>query len=92
MLAAGADSIPEPRQPMAVVNDPGGQHRCQSLMQQFDTVWPSRQAYPNAQNAYQLREQGQAACQRGQYRNGIHDMKRALLQLHIKPVKPPKGP
>jgi len=64
--------------------------RCQNLVRQFDEAWPSHQTRADAELIVQWRNQGQGACQAGRYHEGIHDLKRALLRLGIKPVQPIK--
>ena len=61
--------------------------RCEHLAAQFDDAWPSNQDKPTAQLAYSLRQQGVQACQAGNYREGVHDLKHALLKLGINPVR-----
>jgi hypothetical protein len=59
---------------------------CQNLQRQFDVAWPSHRSYRGATAARELRLQGELTCRQGRFHEGLHELKRALMMIGMKPV------
>jgi hypothetical protein len=59
---------------------------CEHLLGQFDVAWSSHSALKRADAARRARDLGEAACREGRYGDGIHQLKRALQDLGLRPV------
>lgn len=59
---------------------------CQHLLGQFDVAWNAHSASKRAEAARRARDLGEAACHEGRYGDGVHQLKRALHDLGLKPV------
>jgi hypothetical protein len=80
VLSAPVGAVQKP----AVVTT--GPADCDHLIQQFDVAWKSHSAGKRADAAHRARDLGEAACHEGRYADGVHQLKRALHDLGLKPV------
>lgn len=78
-LAAGPASDPAAR--------PATQADCQSLLHQFDVAWGAHRDAPHAAEAKRSRDAGEASCNQKRYQEGVHELRRALHDIGLKPVK-----
>jgi hypothetical protein len=78
---AGVTAQPRPGAPVLGTDD------CQHLLAQFDVAWESHRASKRADAAHRVRDLGDAACREGRYGDGVHQLKRALHDLGMKPVR-----
>jgi len=78
---AGAAAPPEPAPRPATAAD------CESLMHQFDVAWPAHRESARAASAHQSRDLGETDCKQGRYTDGVHQLRRALHDIGVKPVK-----
>jgi hypothetical protein len=78
-LASGTNAPARP--PAATLSD------CQNLLKQFDVAWPAHRETARAASARHSRDQGEADCQGGRYADGVHNLRRALHDIGVKPVK-----
>jgi hypothetical protein len=65
---------------------------CEHLLTQFDVAWNAHSASKRAESARRTRDLGEAACHDGRYSDGVHQLKRALHDLGLKPVRRAVGP
>ncbi len=63
---------------------------CDHLLGQFDVAWTSHRTSKRADSARRARDLGEAACHEGRYADGVHQLKRALHDLGLKPVLRPQ--
>jgi hypothetical protein len=63
---------------------------CDHLLGQFDVAWTSHRTSKRADAAHRARDLGEAACHEGRYADGVHQLKRALHDLGLKPVRRPQ--
>jgi hypothetical protein len=80
-LAAGAPAPTRPAAPAATLSD------CRNLLKQFDVAWPAHRESARATGARHSRDLGEADCQGGRYADGVHNLRRALHDIGVKPVK-----
>jgi hypothetical protein len=80
-LAAGAPAPAHPAAPAATLSD------CRNLLKQFDVAWPAHHDSAHADSARRNRDLGEADCQGGRYADGVHNLRRALHDIGVKPVK-----
>jgi hypothetical protein len=81
-LAAGpAPGVAAPRAPAATQAD------CDNLLRQFDVAWPAHRDSARAAGARRSRDQGAAECHDGRFADGVHNLRRALHDIGVKPVK-----
>ncbi len=59
---------------------------CEHLLAQFDVAWNAHSASKRAEAARRARDLGEAACHDGRMSDGVHQLKRALHDLGLKPV------
>jgi|GEM_PF-757866 hypothetical protein len=64
---------------------------CAHLLAQFDVAWNSHRVSARADAAHRTRDLGEAACHEGRFSDGVHQLKRALHDLGLKPVRRPSG-
>lgn len=79
-LSAAAGAVPK-ASVVAV-----GSADCEHLLGQFDVAWKSHSSGKRAEAAHRARDLGEAACHEGRYADGVHQLKRALHDLGLKPV------
>jgi hypothetical protein len=60
---------------------------CQNLLKQFDVAWPAHRDSARAAAARHSRDLGEADCQAGRYAEAVHNLRRALHDIGVKPVK-----
>jgi hypothetical protein len=60
---------------------------CQNLLKQFDVAWPAHRDSARAASAHHSRDLGEADCQAGRYADAVHNLRRALHDIGVKPVK-----
>ena len=65
---------------------------CADLARQFDVSAPAHHGSAHAAAAQRDRDGGWAACQAGQYADGISQLRRALHAIGVKPVRLPVRP
>ena len=80
LALASGPSAPA-RAPVATLSD------CQNLLKQFDVAWPAHRDAARAASAHHSRDLGEADCQGGRYADGVHNLRRALHDIGVKPVK-----
>ena len=80
-LAAGAPAPTHPAAPAATLGD------CRNLLKQFDVAWPAHRDSAHAASARHSRDLGEADCQGARYADGVHNLRRALHDIGVKPVK-----
>jgi hypothetical protein len=80
-LASGPAAPTHPSAPVATQSD------CQNLLKQFDVAWPARRDSTHAESARHSRDLGEADCRDGRYADGVHNLRRALHDIGVKPVK-----
>jgi len=78
-LASGTNAPARP--PAATLSD------CQNLLKQFDVAWPAHREATRAASARHSRDQGEADCQGGRYADAVRNLRRALHDIGVKPVK-----
>jgi hypothetical protein len=76
-VRAAADATPRP--PTAA--------DCKSLLHQFDVAATAHRQAPHADRAQKSRDQGAGACAAGHYADGVHQLRHALHDIGVKPVK-----
>jgi len=87
LASAGAGAAgPEPAPRPATAAD------CESLMHQFDVAWPAHRESARAASAHQSRDVGETDCKQGRYADGVHQLRRALHDIGVKPVKAVAAP
>lgn len=79
--AWAAGPAPAPRAPPPTLSD------CQHLLRQFDVAWSAHRDSVRAAGARRSRDQGETECQKGNFADGVHHLRRALHDLGLKPVK-----
>ncbi len=80
--AAPAATHPaSPAAPAATLAD------CQNLLKQFDVAWPAHRESARAASARHNRDLGEGDCQAGRYGDAVHNLRRALHDIGVKPVK-----
>ena len=80
-LASGPTAATHPAAPAATMSD------CRNLLKQFDVAWPAHRESAHAAAARRSRDLGEADCQGGRYADGVHNLRRALHDIGVKPVK-----
>jgi hypothetical protein len=60
---------------------------CQNLLKQFDVAWPAHRDSARSASAQHSRDLGEADCRAGRYPEGVHNLRRALHDIGVKPVK-----
>ncbi len=60
---------------------------CADLVRQFDVSAPAHHGAAHAAAAQRDRDAGWAACQAGQYADGVSQLRRALHAIGVKPVR-----
>jgi hypothetical protein len=80
-LAAAPAGPARPPAPAPTADD------CQNLLKQFDVAWPAHRDAPRAAGARHSRDLGEADCRNGRYAEGVHNLRRALHDIGVKPVK-----
>ena len=60
---------------------------CQSLLHQFDVAWAAHRDSPHAAEARRSRDAGEGSCAQRHYVEGVHELRRALHDIGLKPVK-----
>jgi hypothetical protein len=60
---------------------------CKSLLHQFDVAAKAHQSAPHAEAARKSRDLGDAACTAGHFADGVHQLRHALHDIGVKPVK-----
>jgi hypothetical protein len=80
-IGSAAAAAPEPTEKPATAAD------CQSLLHQFDVAWAAHRDGPHAASAHHNRDLGEAACGQHQYTDGVRQLRRALHDIGVKPVK-----
>jgi len=65
---------------------------CESLLHQFDVAWPAHRESARAATARQSRDLGETDCKQGRYSEGVHQLRRALHDIGVKPVKTVAAP
>ncbi|MBS0373351.1 MAG: hypothetical protein JSR73_02125 [Proteobacteria bacterium] len=80
-LAAGPAPGAAARVPAATQAD------CDNLLRQFDVAWPAHRDAARAAGARRSRDQGAADCHDGRFADGVHNLRRALHDIGVKPVK-----
>jgi hypothetical protein len=60
---------------------------CQNLLKQFDVAWPAHRDSAHAASARRSRDLGETDCRGGRYVDGVHNLRRALHDIGVKPVK-----
>ena len=81
LASAGAGAAADAQSHPATAAD------CQSLLHQFDVAWPAHRDGPRAATARQSRDLGETDCKQGHYADGVHQLRRALHDIGVKPVK-----
>jgi hypothetical protein len=88
LVAAAAVGQAAPPAPGAdATTRPATAADCQSLMHQFDVAFTAHHDSPHADGAKKSRDAGDSACQQGHYTDGVHQLRRALHDIGVKPVK-----
>ncbi|HUO78684.1 MAG TPA: hypothetical protein VMU00_00940 [Steroidobacteraceae bacterium] len=77
----GQSAAAHPAAPAATLSD------CQHLLKQFDVAWPAHRESAHAASARHNRDLGASDCQNGRYTDAVHNLRRALHDIGIKPVK-----
>ncbi len=80
-LAGAPTTATHPTTPAATMGD------CRNLLKQFDVAWPAHRESAHAGSARRNRDLGEADCQGGRYADGVHNLRRALHDIGVKPVK-----
>lgn len=80
-VAAGAAVPARPTSPLPTAAD------CQNLLKQFDVAWPAHRDSARSATAQHSRDLGEADCRAGRYPEGVHNLRRALHDIGVKPVK-----
>jgi len=70
-----------PAAPAATVAD------CRNLLKQFDVAWPAHRDSARGATAHHSRDVGEADCEAGRYADAVHNLRRALHDIGVKPVK-----
>lgn len=65
---------------------------CDNLLRQFDVAWPTHQNASHAARAHKNRELGAAQCQDARYAEGVRNLRRALHDIGVKPVRVVSAP
>ena len=60
---------------------------CRSLLHQFDVAWPAHRDGTRAASAQHSRDLGAANCAQNHYGEGVRQLRRALHDIGVKPVK-----
>ena len=60
---------------------------CQNLVHQFDVAWPAHSEAKRAIAARKSRDLGDADCRAARYTEAVHNLRRALHDIGVKPVK-----
>ena len=60
---------------------------CDHLIAQFEVAWSTHSSAKRAESALRARDLGEAACREGRYSDGVHQLRRALHELGLKPVR-----
>ncbi len=84
-LAAGPTGQGTPPRPATPAAATLGE--CQNLLKQFDVAWPAHRDSARAAGARHSRDLGEADCQGGRYADAVHNLRRALHDIGVKPVK-----
>ena len=66
---------------------PATEADCTDLLRQFDVAWPSHRDAAKAAMAREARDRGASACRERQYADGVHQLRRALRDIGVKPAK-----
>jgi hypothetical protein len=80
----GQSATPRPSTPPAATATLGD---CQNLLKQFDVAWPAHRDSARGASARHSRDLGEADCQAGRYADAVHNLRRALHDIGVKPVK-----
>jgi hypothetical protein len=64
---------------------------CDHLIAQFEVAWSTHSSTKRAESAHRARDLGEAACREGRYSDGVHQLRRALHELGLKPVRRSQG-
>ena len=80
-LAVGPAAPTRPAAPAPTQSD------CRNLLKQFDVAWPAHRDSARAESARHSRDLGEADCRDGRYADGVHNLRRALHDIGVKPVK-----
>jgi hypothetical protein len=79
VVASGAG--PEPAVRPSTAGD------CQNLLHQFDVAWPAHKDSVRADEARRSRDLGETDCRAGRFKDGVFQLRRALHDIGVKPVK-----
>ena len=79
--APAAPVASHPASPAATLAD------CQNLLKQFDVAFPAHHDSARAASARHNRDLGDADCRAGRYGDAVHNLRRALHDIGVKPVK-----
>jgi hypothetical protein len=79
VLASAASPEPAARPPTAV--------DCRNLLHQFDVAWPAHKDSTRADTARRSRDLGESDCQAGRFKDAVSQLRRALHDIGVKPVK-----
>jgi hypothetical protein len=60
---------------------------CQNLLHQFDVAWPAHKDSLRADEARRSRDLGETDCRAGRFKDGVFQLRRALHDIGVKPVK-----
>ena len=88
-LAISATVLSEPTRSPAALPVSGAD--CDHLIAQFDVAWSTHSSAKRAESAHRARDLGEAACREGRYSDGVHQLRRALHELGLKPVRRSAG-
>ena len=66
---------------------PATEADCTDLLRQFDVAWPSHRDAANAALAREARDRGASECSERHYADGVHQLRRALRGIGVKPAK-----
>ena len=73
--------------PPATPHAPATHGDCQNLLKQFDVAWPAHREGTRAAGAHRSRDLGEADCRAGRYTDGVRNLRHALHEIGVKPVK-----
>jgi hypothetical protein len=80
-LGAGPTAPAAPHPPAPTAAD------CQHLLHQFDVAWPAHRGAPRGVAAQHSRDLGDGECRAGHYAEGVRQLRRALHDIGVKPVR-----
>jgi len=86
LLAFAANPVWAGNPPKAVAPVAATGADCEHLLGQFDVAWAAHSTSKRAEAARRARDLGEAACHDGRFGDGVHQLKRALHDLGLKPV------